>query len=195
MTELFSVYGGFDNFSNEMYEDDGTRMPNMMDDGREKITSDVVRPPPNTRRDTSYTTPAAPPAPPQQVPPQQPEIHSTNPISINNEIYTAQQYKRSQQQQQQSQSNRYYNTDVINQQQQINTSLVDKFSAKKRDVIKLLMFSLVIVIALGIHSALDTMVKRYISVNEFTDQKEYMVRFMYPVTAFIVLWCLKVFNK
>jgi hypothetical protein len=74
-------------------------------------------------------------------------------------------------------------------------SILDRFSLKRREVLKLLTFAFVIVIALGIHSVCDVFLKRYISGNDFPESKEYLIRAAYPVLAFAVMWSLKVFYK
>ena len=70
-------------------------------------------------------------------------------------------------------------------------SFGDRMTMKRSEVIKLAMFSLVIVMAIALDRIGTHYLTKYLSDNIFTDFQEFMLRLSYPVVIFIILWILK----
>jgi len=70
-------------------------------------------------------------------------------------------------------------------------SFWDRMAMKRPDVIKLVIFSLVIVLAITIYKLGTHYMTKYISDNVLTDFQEFMVRLAYPVLVFLILWVAK----
>jgi hypothetical protein len=88
-----------------------------------------------------------------------------------------------QQQQQQQQSDQYRRKPEYN--------FIDRMNLKKTEVIKLALFSLVIVLGISIDRMLTYYLSRYISDNVLTDFQELLLRLSYPITIFLLLWIFK----
>jgi hypothetical protein len=67
----------------------------------------------------------------------------------------------------------------------------DKMSMKRSEVIKLGIFSLVIVLAIAIDRISTHYISRYLSDNILTNFQEFMLRLAYPVVVFLFLWIVK----
>ena len=94
-----------------------------------------------------------------------------------------QQQMMSQQQQQQQQPQMYKNKNEYN--------FLDRMNLKKSEVIKLALFSLVIVLGISIDRMLTYYVSKYINDNILTDFQELLLRLSYPITIFLLLWIFK----
>jgi hypothetical protein len=70
-------------------------------------------------------------------------------------------------------------------------NFLDRMNLKKTEVIKLALFSLVIVLGISIDRMLTHYLSRYINDNVLTDFQEILLRLSYPVTIFLVLWIFK----
>jgi ABC-type bacteriocin/lantibiotic exporter with double-glycine peptidase domain len=70
-------------------------------------------------------------------------------------------------------------------------SFWDRMAMKRPDVIKLVIFSLVIVLAISIYKLGTHYMTKYITDNVLTDFQEFMVRLAYPVLVFLILWMAK----
>ncbi len=86
-------------------------------------------------------------------------------------------------QQQQQQSDQYRRKPEYN--------FIDRMNLKKTEVIKLALFSLVIVLGISIDRMLTYYLSRYISDNVLTDFQELLLRLSYPITIFLLLWIFK----
>lgn len=73
--------------------------------------------------------------------------------------------------------------------------LYDRFVSKKKDVMKLICIALTVLLAISLHFVFQELITTYIQNNDFTSNKELLVRFMYPSSVLAVLWTIKVFNK
>lgn len=76
-----------------------------------------------------------------------------------------------------------------------NAGYLDKLILKKKDVAKLIVFSLVILLALSLHDVISTFVKNYLEDADLTPTKAWSLRLMYPVLVLFVLWNIKTFMK
>jgi len=70
-------------------------------------------------------------------------------------------------------------------------SFLDRMNMKKADVIKLALFSLVIVLGISIDRVITNYISKYIGDNFLTDTQELLLRFSYPVSIFLLLWIFK----
>jgi hypothetical protein len=74
-------------------------------------------------------------------------------------------------------------------------SIYDRFLSKKKDVMKLLAISLTVLLAISTNFVMCDLIKKYLMNNDFSDTKETIIKIMYPLSTFILLWSTKVFNK
>lgn len=89
---------------------------------------------------------------------------------------------------------------IINQlpkkrEEQPQQSYVDKLFSKKRELVKLLQFVFIIVLALSVHSLIDYYLKDYINNNDLSPWRQFFIRLLYPLAALLLLWNFKVFVK
>jgi hypothetical protein len=70
-------------------------------------------------------------------------------------------------------------------------SFWDRMNMKKSEVIKLALFSLVIVLGISIDRIGTHYISKYISENILTDFQEVLLRLCYPILIFLLLWVLK----
>ena len=70
-------------------------------------------------------------------------------------------------------------------------NFIDRMNLKKTEVIKLALFSLVIVLGISIDRMLTHYLSRYINDNVLTDFQELLLRLSYPITIFLLLWIFK----
>jgi hypothetical protein len=70
-------------------------------------------------------------------------------------------------------------------------SFFDKMAMKRTDVVKLAVFSLVIVLAISIDRIGTHYLTKYITDNIFTNFQEFMIRLSYPIIVFLVIWIVK----
>lgn len=71
-------------------------------------------------------------------------------------------------------------------------SFFDAMWAKRRELLKLLSMSLLIVIALSFHSVMEHVIKSYITENDLTSRNEVLLRFAYPLAMILLVWFIKV---
>ena len=70
-------------------------------------------------------------------------------------------------------------------------SFWDRMNIKKSEVIKLALFSLVIVLGISIDRIGTYYLSKYVSENILTDFQEFLLRLSYPIVIFLMLWILK----
>lgn len=73
--------------------------------------------------------------------------------------------------------------------------LYDRFISKKKDVMKLLNIALTVLLAISMHYVLSDLLKSYLQNNDFSTNKETMIKLLYPASVLLVLWSVKVFNR
>jgi hypothetical protein len=74
-------------------------------------------------------------------------------------------------------------------------STIDLFVSKKKDVVKLLILSLTMLLGLSLHYVASDFIRNYIADNDFTPNQEFMTKIAYPLTVILVIWTLKVYNR
>lgn len=82
---------------------------------------------------------------------------------------------------------------TANMQQQ--STYLDKLFAKKKELLKIIQFSLIIVLAMSIHFIIDYYLKYYIKNNDLTFERELIIRLIYPFSVIFIIWNLKTFLK
>ena len=101
----------------------------------------------------------------------------------------AQQMAQQQIQQQMMPQQTNNNTQVYARKNEYN--FLDRMNLKKTEVIKLALFSLVIVLGISIDRMLTYYVSKYINDNILTDFQELLLRLSYPITIFLLLLIFK----
>ena len=101
------------------------------------------------------------------------------------------QQQQMQQQQMQQQQMQSQNNNDQNYKRRVEYNFLDRMNIKKTEVIKLALFSLVIVLGISIDRMLTYYVSRYINDNVLTDFQELLLRLSYPITIFLLLWVFK----
>ena len=86
-------------------------------------------------------------------------------------------------------NSQYITTDNYKRRYEYN--FFDRMSAKRTEVVKLALFSLVIVLGISIDRMLTYYLSKYIGENILTDFQELLLRLSYPITIFLLLWIFK----
>lgn len=86
----------------------------------------------------------------------------------------------------QKQMNQQYRKNNMN-----NYSFWDRMNMKKEEVIKLAIFSLVIVFAIALDRIGTHYISKYITENVLTEIQEFLLRLSYPIVIFLLLWITK----
>ena len=73
--------------------------------------------------------------------------------------------------------------------------IFERYASKRRDVAKLIIMALTVLLALSAHHAISDLLRTYINNNDVSRNRETALRFGYPIAVFGLLWSLKVFNK
>jgi len=87
---------------------------------------------------------------------------------------------------------------IVQQSQQIqqNQNVVEdtfwnRFTQKKTEVFKLIIFSFVILFAISLDRIGTYYLTKYVNENVLTDRQEFIVRLAYPVLIILILWIFK----
>jgi hypothetical protein len=70
-------------------------------------------------------------------------------------------------------------------------SFLDSMWARRRDILKLVILSLLVVLAISFHSAIEHCMKKYILENDVSERGELMIRYGYPLAVLLLIWILK----
>ena len=76
-----------------------------------------------------------------------------------------------------------------------NPSYFDKLFSKKKELGKILQFTLIIVLGLSIHYLIDHYLINYINNHDMSFERQLFLRILYPIGILFILWNLKVFIK
>lgn len=74
-------------------------------------------------------------------------------------------------------------------------NLLDRFVSKKKDVLKLVLMSMTILLAFSMHYIIIDLIKNYSMANELSSSKELFVKLAYPLSVLMVIWTMKVVNQ
>ena len=110
-----------------------------------------------------------------------------------------QQVQQQQQQQQQQQVQPVQRAQTVQQKaeydgqsrRKMEYNFMDRMNMKKGEVIKLALFSLVIVLGISIDRMITFYISKYIGDNVLTDFQELLLRISYPIGIFLLLWIFK----
>jgi hypothetical protein len=103
----------------------------------------------------------------------------------------AQQIAQQQLQQQIMMTSQQQQQQQLQQPRKPEYNFIDRMNLKKSEVIKLALFSLVIVLGISVDRMLTYYLSKYISDNVLTDFQELLLRLSYPITIFLLLWIFK----
>lgn len=81
--------------------------------------------------------------------------------------------------------------ETVNYQRSNDYGFMDRMNMKRSEVIKLALFSLVIVLGISIDRMLTYYLSRYVEDNVLTDFQELLLRLSYPIAIFLLLWIFK----
>ena len=165
MAELDVVFGGQDNGLN------GASMENRLQDNLRNDNN-------NARNENVYGNE-------QMNPLQQPQINS-GPAPKENPETDAAIEKIQKQIEKQKKIN-----ELKKELKSNNDSIIDKFIKRKKDMVKLLCLSLIILLALSMNDIIKVYLNKYILGNELTQNKEFYTRVCVPLCVFLVLWTFK----
>lgn len=71
------------------------------------------------------------------------------------------------------------------------SGLISKCWQRRKEVLKLTVMALVVVLALSTHSVIVFYTKSYLEDASLTQWREFLVRVSYPVGALLILWGIK----
>lgn len=74
-------------------------------------------------------------------------------------------------------------------------SYLEALVQQRRDMLKYIVLSFVILLALACHNAIKFGFKEYILANDLSFKQELALRLGYPVAAFILLWNMRALSK
>ena len=181
MTELNLLYGGDNLLSDNSVID---RKENTYSS---KISSQQLHQMALSNDNGSGGTQASPHSPP---PPQSQSMNiAQQQMAQQMNIQQAQQMNNQQLQQQMMNPQQAQSEQMYKRKPEYN--FLDRMNLKKTEVIKLALFSLVIVLGISIDRMLTHYLSRYINDNVLTDFQEILLRLSYPITIFLVLWIFK----
>lgn len=70
---------------------------------------------------------------------------------------------------------------------------LDILFTRKRDIMKLVILSMVIVLGISVHSFIDFALNESIVIYKMNFKKEVILRAIYPIVLFFIMWNLKAF--
>ena len=76
-----------------------------------------------------------------------------------------------------------------------NVGYFDKLMARRKELLKFLLFSLIILLALSIHTQIKHYYKAFFQSHVLTPGKEFGIRMVYPLVVIFILWNLRVFVR
>ena len=101
------------------------------------------------------------------------------------------QQQQMQQQPQHVQQQKPLQKEDSNSRRRVEYTFMDKMNMKKTEIIKLALFSLVIVLGISIDRMITHYISKYIGDNVLTDFQELLLRISYPIAIFLLLWIFK----
>ena len=102
-----------------------------------------------------------------------------------------QQQMQQQQMQQQMHQQKPVQKEDSNFRRRVEYTFMDRINMKRTEVIKLALFSLVIVLGISIDRMITHYINKYIGDNVLTDFQELLLRISYPIAIFLLLWIFK----
>lgn len=115
---------------------------------------------------------------------QQQQVHQVQQVQQAQQVQQVQQVQQAQQQ-------RYAQKEDGNSRRRVEYTFMDRMNMKRTEVIKLALFSLVIVLGISIDRMITHYISKYIGDNVLTDFQELLLRISYPIAIFLLLWIFK----
>ena len=137
-----------------------------------------------------------PPVPPKkktiedyqsQPPQQQPSSQPPQPPQLNFQQYSKEHFNNYSPYQEQTSSHQPQNR----VQQTYQYSFWDRMVISRREVMKLFILSIVIILGISLEKIGCHYINQYLSSNDLTYIQELLVRFSFPIIVFIILWIIK----
>lgn len=75
-----------------------------------------------------------------------------------------------------------------------NLSYVDSLISKRRTVMRMVGLSIIILLAISLHSVIDFALREMVIIQDLGFKQELGVRVLYPVFIILILWTMKTFN-
>jgi hypothetical protein len=85
--------------------------------------------------------------------------------------------------------------DMLEQQRMSNVGYFEKLMSRRKDLLKFMLFSLILLLAFSIHIHVKHYYKAFFQNHVLTPAKEFGVRLVYPVVVLFILWNLRVFVR
>lgn len=76
-----------------------------------------------------------------------------------------------------------------------NDSIIDKYIKKKKDMLKLFVMVLLVLLAFCLHDVIKVYLNKYILSKDLTSKEELYLRLAIPLTIYFVIWTIKAFSK
>lgn len=112
-------------------------------------------------------------------------------------LQQAQNYIR--QMEQQIQQQREYmtqnKTETYIQDKEDSVGYFERIFSKKKEFMKLLQWSCIILFAITMYYFIDHYLQQYISANDMTFERELLIRSLVPLSILFIMWNLRVFSK
>tara|TARA_B110000261_G_C12963777_1_gene309674 strand:+ start:292 stop:852 length:561 start_codon:yes stop_codon:yes gene_type:complete len=77
----------------------------------------------------------------------------------------------------------------------VDTNIIDRFISKKKEVFKLILIALTILLAFSLHYIVNDLLKNYMNNNMLSPSQELFTKISYPISVLLLIWTIKVFNK
>lgn len=71
-------------------------------------------------------------------------------------------------------------------------SVIEQFMSRKREVMRIITYALIIVLGLAINNLLEFSIRQYVLQYDAPLNKEFAMRALYPALCLLVLWTIKV---
>jgi hypothetical protein len=191
MTELNLLYGGDENISSEsMEKNDNAYSSQISGNNMHKMASksDILYDD-KEMQSNKQTQQTQQEKQNQQNQQQMEQQYQQQQFQIQQNQYQQQQNQYMQIQKQHINKVQPIENTVVNKKYEY--SFLDRMNMKKSDVMKLALFSLVIVLGISIDRVITNYISKYIGDNFLTDFQELLLRFSYPVSIFLLLWIFK----
>jgi len=114
--------------------------------------------------------------------------------NISDNVYKKYQMNQTNQMNQMNNVNTQHNNNHVQNKQEFydnDNTFWNRFTNKKHEVFKLFLFSLVIVLAIGIDKGFSHYLNKYINENILTNTQELIIRAAYPILIILMLWIFK----
>jgi hypothetical protein len=79
--------------------------------------------------------------------------------------------------------------------QQKSGGYFDKLMSKKKDILRMLMFACVVLLALSVHTVVKHYYRAFFDNNVLTTWREFALRMIYPIAVVFALWNVRTFLK